>query len=310
MFSKKLYIHSNFKARDVRLIICVFLLNFSVISQESFENLPKSKIRFTSTINLYNKLNETSGLIKWNGTFWTHNDDTDTNLYALDTVTGAIVGTYPIPNVTNIDWEELQQDENHLYIGDFGNNAKGNRTDLHILKIEKNSLLARNPIAEKISFKYENQTSFNSQVGNTTNFDCEAFVVTKDSLYLFSKEWTSKKTTLFVLPKFPGDYIAKPKGSFKIKGLVTGASLVKQKNTLALCGYTRNGRPFISFFYNFIENNFLSGLHKKIKIKPRFQQIEAISSEDGVHYFLTSEKLKFLTINRSQQLLLLDLRKI
>src|SRR6187431_619171 len=40
---------------------------------------------------LSDTIKETSGLIFWNGYLWTHNDDTDTTLYAIDTATGRIV---------------------------------------------------------------------------------------------------------------------------------------------------------------------------------------------------------------------------
>ena len=36
----------------------------------------------------------------------------------------------------NVDWEDITQDETHIYIADFGNN-NGNRTDLKIYKILK-----------------------------------------------------------------------------------------------------------------------------------------------------------------------------
>ncbi|MEO8235531.1 MAG: hypothetical protein ABI549_08975 [Flavobacterium sp.] len=45
-------------------------------------------INLTNTFVLNQKLKETSGLIQWNNRLWTHNDDTDTNLYALDTING------------------------------------------------------------------------------------------------------------------------------------------------------------------------------------------------------------------------------
>jgi hypothetical protein len=43
--------------------------------------------------------------------------------------------------VKNNDWEELTQDKTHFYLGDFGNNASGNRTDLTIYKIAKTHFL-------------------------------------------------------------------------------------------------------------------------------------------------------------------------
>jgi hypothetical protein len=62
--------------------------------------------------------------------------------------------------VKNTDWEEISQDSSYIYVGDFGNNYQGNRTDLHILRIEKKSFLLNQPIIDTISFSYSNQTDF------------------------------------------------------------------------------------------------------------------------------------------------------
>lgn len=267
----------------------------------------KGKIKLNNSIILEDKLKETSGLIHWNGKLWTHNDDTDVNLYALDTVTGKILETYALQGVSNNDWEEIAQDDQYLYVGDFGNNATGNRKDLNILKIEKQSLLLKRPTIESIKFTYEDQSDFLKNKPNTTNFDCEAFIVVKDSLFLFTKEWKSKKTTVYKLPNRVGDFVAQKGESYNVKGLVTGASYYSSKKILVLCGYTRKGKPFIELFYNFKGNDFFSGSKKRIKLKPRFMQIEAISTNDGVHYYLTNEKLKFGPIHKSQQIHKLDL---
>ena len=266
-------------------------------------------INLTHTFTLDQKLKETSGLIQWNNRFWTHNDDTDTNLYALDTINGGILETYNLPHVTNTDWEEISQDENYLYIGDFGNNASSNRRDLHILRIEKKSLLARNPVIDKIEFQYSNQTNFARQFANKTDFDCEAFVVTKENIYLFTKEWKTKQTTIYSLPKTPGKYIAQQKEAYSIKGLVTGATYLESKNILALCGYARNGKPFVNLFYDFKETHFFAGNKRKINLKTRFLQIEGISTNDGLHYYITNEHLKFVLANNPQQIHSLDLSK-
>ncbi len=267
----------------------------------------KGKIKLDNSVILDDKLRETSGLIHWNSKLWTHNDDTDTNLYALDTVSGAILETYSLEGVVNKDWEEIAQDDEYLYVGDFGNNASGNRKDLHILKIEKQSLLMRKPSIEYIKFAYEDQNDFGINKPNRTNFDCEAFIVVQDSLFLFTKEWKSKKTTVYKLPNRVGEFVAQKGESYNVKGLVTGASYYPSKKILALCGYTRKGKPFIELFYNFKGNDFFSGSKKRIKLKPRFMQIEAISTNDGVHYYLTNEELKFGFIDKSQQIHKLDL---
>ncbi len=298
---------SNFIFFSSKLAVLICLLFSSLINAQDLDNtvFKKRKIKLDGSLVLDKKLKETSGSIHWNGKLWTHNDDTDLNLYGLDTVTGKILEVYPLPNVLNQDWEEIAQDDDFVYIGDFGNNASGNRQNLNILKIDKLSLINKSPKVEYIRFKYENQNEFGHKKPNNTNFDCEAFVVTQDSIFLFTKEWKTNYTTLYTLPKTSGDYIAKQKRVFNIKGLVTGACLFE--NRLLLCGYTKKGRPFIELFYDFKGNDFFSGSHKKIKLKPRFLQIEAITTNDGGIYYLTNEELKFGPIHKSQQMHQLDL---
>src|SRR5690554_8098448 len=87
---------------------------------------------------LSNTISETSSLIMWNKQLWTHNDSNgDAILYAIDSVNGAITNTLSIPGEINVDWEDLSQDDDYIYIGDFGNNISGNREDLKILKISR-----------------------------------------------------------------------------------------------------------------------------------------------------------------------------
>ncbi len=267
----------------------------------------KGGLKLDNSIIIDDRLKETSGLIFWNDKLWTHNDDTDTSLYALDTLNGSILETYSLPNVVNQDWEEIAQDEGFVYIGDFGNNASGNRQNLNILKIDKLSLINKVPKIEYIRFKYENQNEFDHKKPNNTNFDCEAFVVTQDSIYLFTKEWKTNYTTIYTLPKASGEYIAKQKEVFNVKGLVTGACLFE--NRLLLCGYSKKSKPFIDLFYDFAANDFFSGSHKKIKLKPRFLQIESITTKDGKKYYLTNEELKFGPIHKPQQMHKLDLSR-
>jgi hypothetical protein len=269
----------------------------------------KGKIKGTNALLLDDKLKETSGLLYWNNRLWTHNDDTDTNLYALDTLTGAIQETYLLANVTNTDWEELSQDETFLYLGDFGNNASGNRKDLHILRIDKNTLLQRQPKIDTIAFAYENQHDFSQQHSNATNFDCEAFVVTQDSLYLFTKEWRTQQTSVYALSKVPGHYIIHKKESYDVKGLVTGAAYLESKKRLVLCGYTKIGRPFLYLLADFKGNDFFSGYKRRVEFQSKFHQIEGIATVDGNHFYLTNELLRFAVINVHQQLEKLDLSR-
>ena len=250
---------------------------------------------------------ETSGLIVLDTLLWTHNDDTDTNIYGIDTL-GEIKKKIKLEKVINTDWEAISQDSSYLYVGDFGNNYSGNRTDLHILRIEKKSFLLNAPVIDTISFSYNDQTDFSPTNPNTTNFDCEAFIVSKDSIYLFSKQWSDKKSAIYVLPKQPGKHIAQYKQTLDVKGLVTDASYLEDKKLVALCGYSKTGKTFIYLLYDFKNHDFLSGNKRKIKLKLRFHQIEGIATQDGKLFYLTNESfIKKPIVNNPQQIHHFDL---
>ncbi len=257
---------------------------------------------------LNDKLSETSGLIKWDNCIWTHNDSgADTNIYRLDTLNGNILQSYPLPGVKNTDWEEISQDADFVYIGDFGNNANGNRTNLKILRIDKNSLLANSPTIETINFSYSNQSDLSATGSDKTDFDCEAFVVSADSIYLFTKQWISGKTSVYSLPRNPGTYIAKWKSTFDVEGLITGATYVESKKLLVLCGYSKLLQPFIYLLYDFNRTDFFSGNKRKIDVSLPFHQVEGITTSSGLKYYISNEKFTRWPINTKQELHILDL---
>jgi hypothetical protein len=235
-------------------------------------------------------LEETSGLIIWEGLLWTHNDDTDIHLYAIDTNAIADYQAFELSGTTNTDWEEIAQDDAYVYVGDFGNNANGNRTDLHILRIEKSSLLARAPLIDTIWFSYALQTDFSPTGGNNTDFDCEALVVAADSIYLFTKEWVSQRSSLYALPKSPGAHLAQYRGAQEVQGLITGATYLEDKRLAVLCGYNLLLQPFLYLLYDFDGHDFFSGNKRKASLSLPFHQIEGIATADGRTYFVSNER--------------------
>ena len=241
-----------------------------------------------NSINLSDSLNETSGLIQWNDQIWSQNDNDDNLFYAINTTTGTIESTISISGVLNNDWEEISQDENYIYIGDFGNNNQGNRIDLHVLRILKSSFPANLQI-DTINFNYPQQIDFLAQTNNTSNFDCEAFVVSSDSIFLFTKRWGDKRTMLYGFPKIPGNYGAALKDSFDIQGLITGATFLETDKLISICGYSSTLQPFIWLLYDYSGNNFFKGNKRKLNLPLPYTQIEAITTNDGLNYFLSNE---------------------
>lgn len=237
----------------------------------------------------------TSGMIFWNGGFWTYNDHDDCCLYRLDSADASTVETLCVSEITNYDTEEISQDSLYLYLGDFGNNA-GTRQDLRILRINKATLLNHTPQVDTIWFSYEDQTDFTSHP-LATDFDCEAFVVTNDSIFLFTKQWATEQTTVYGLPKLPGTYQARNCSTYNVGGLVTGSTYIPGKQLVVLCGYDYNSgdnlsslHPFIILLYDFQGNSFFSGNKRRLNFGTFAKnQIEAIATCNSLDYYITNE---------------------
>ena len=235
---------------------------------------------------------ETSGLINWNNRFWTHNDNSDLNLYAFELNDIPNFQTTSLNGTINVDWEEISQDSAYVYLGNFGNNANGNRTDLKILRVSKSSILANLPAIDSIQFSYSLQTNFNPTGANQTNFDCESFIVTDDSIYLFTKEWLSQGSSIYALPKQPGTYVAQFRGFYNVGGLITGATFVKGKNLIVLSGYSTISQPFLYLLYDFQNRDFFKGNKRKISVYfSAPHQVEGITTLDGLTCYISNEKL-------------------
>jgi hypothetical protein len=241
------------------------------------------------SIELPSILEETSGLIWWEDKLWTHNDSKDTLLYGFSPEHVQNLSSYALKGLKNNDWEELAQDETHLYLGDFGNNAAGNRTDLSIFKIDKTLLKTGVTSVERIHFQYGDQTDFSNQGPNNTDFDCEAMVVLEDSIYLFTKQWVSGQSNIYVLPKTAGNHVARPAEAYNVEGLITGASHLPGRQVTVLCGYSTTLEPFVLLLYDYNGRRFFSGNKRKIDIQLPFHQVEAIATKDGLIYDITNE---------------------
>ena len=253
----------------------------------------------TTEIGVLDSLIEgSSTLFFWNGGYWTFNDHYDNCLYLIDSTNATITETLCINDLISNDMEEISQDSLYLYFGDVGNN-KGNRHDLHILRISKESILNQTFIIDTIAFSYEDQTDFTSQP-QATDFDCEAFVVTDDSIYLFTKQWASTQTTIYSLPKTPGTHIAHRRETYNVNGLITGATYMPEYQLIVLCGYSYSRkvkvsslRPFIVLLYDFTENRFFSGNKRRLNFKSSVKsQVEAIATHNGLDYYITNERFK------------------
>lgn len=256
---------------------------------------------FKEKFELPSKVNETSGLLFLDGKIITHNDSGDAaNLYEIDSLSGNLLRTINIDNATNVDWEDITEDESHIYIGDIGNN-NGTRTDLKIYKIKKSDFLNNNSVsAEIISFSYEDQIDFSSS--NTHNFDAEAFVFNDNSFFIFTKNWGDFKTNVYKIPSTIGTHTAIKVSSANTEGLITGATI--SNNNFYLCGSNTSFIPFIIY----ISQNrtpgddlFNSGFEKhNLDAQLQYSQIEAITRFDNGKFYLSREAVNFSSINLKQ----------
>jgi hypothetical protein len=284
-------------------------LNYNAAAQlnDGSCSYPTTSVNATNSLDLPASLQESSGLIYYNNAIWSHNDNSDLNLYQINPNDASQIAFQTILNGNNTDWEEIAQDPSYIYIGDFGNNSSGNRTDLHILRIAKNSLFTSALSVDTIWFTYSNQTDFTATGGNNTNFDCEAFIVSSDSIYLFTKQWLNQQSTIYVLPKIPGTYSAQLKASIPVNGLITGANYQEDKRLITLIGYSSLLQPFLYLLYDFQGTNFESGNKRKVGLNLPFHQTEGITSENGIHYYVSNEYFSNAFATTTQKLHTLNL---
>ncbi|MFA5418940.1 MAG: T9SS type A sorting domain-containing protein [Bacteroidales bacterium] len=239
------------------------------------------------------EVEETSGLAYFHGRLWTINDSGGLSvIYGIDTLTGEVEQRISIGNATNRDWESLAQDDEYLYIGDFGNNS-GNRDDLTIYKVPLSGFPLTGDIevpAEKITFTYEDyQGSIEKKKEN--NFDCEALIAVDDSLYLFSKNWGNQQTRLYILPKSPGKFSAKLMATFDSRGLITGADIDRTSGEIILTGYTnKSWMPFLWILSDYPAHQFFAGNKRRIDmLNMPATQVEAIVFTHPYNGVITSE---------------------
>lgn len=248
----------------------------------------------TEKFELPTLIEETSGLLFFNDKLITHNDSGDApNLYEIDTITGNISRTVNISNANHIDWEDIAQDTEYIYIGDIGNN-NGNRTDLKIYRINKTDYINNTSIiAEVINFSYEDQTDFSSQP-NSSNFDAEALSVYEENIVVFTKNWANNMTNAYILSKDIGTHSATKVSTYNSNGLITGAAYNPLDKSFMLCGYSATLSPFLVYVTNFTGNDFFNGTVERSDISSNIglSQIEGVTQITNGRYFLSREKFE------------------
>ena len=228
----------------------------------SFTTLPLSFNCFIDSI----ETGETSGIVYQNNNLWTHVDDTYNIIYRIDTLTDSIFQRVTLNNSTNIDWEDISSDSNHIYIGDIGNND-GNRTNLKFYKVLKSDITTSSSTVNAgiINFSYSDQTNFN--ISHNSNFyDCEAFFILNDSIHLFTKGWVNRWTKHYVLHADTGVQIAQLVDSFNVAGLITSAAIQGDSLVVLLGLNFSGGYCSVWMLSSFEGSRFFSGNKRKFSI--------------------------------------------
>ncbi len=253
-------------------------------------------------------LSENSGLIFYGGKLITHNDSgNDPVLFEIDTVSLAVTRTVEITSAENIDWEDITQDDQYIYIGDIGNNL-GTRTDLGIYRISKQEYdQSESVVAERIHYNYEDQTDFTNQ-GNS-DWDAEALFVLEGQLIVLTKQWNSLGTVAYSLPSTPGDHSARRIGELEINGLVTGASFNKDTSELLILGHSMILEPFVYKVSEPNVQNIFQGESLKLDVSLGFAQTEGLAYIANNRFFISSESFsrEVPAITLSAQLMALQL---
>lgn len=219
----------------------VFFFSFFFFSNGFAQETDFLKIAKYRVSYLSDSLKENSGLDFFREKLYTMNDGGNSSeIFEIDKSSGKILKTIKT-GLQNHDWEAIASDSLHLYTGDFGNNV-GTRTDLRIYKIP----FENSGETKVISFFYPEQKDFSRKVLKT-DFDAEALLILNGKIHVFTKEWSSRSTTHYVLnPDLTENQAAEKTESFETGFFVTDAAYFQGK--LYLIGYTKNTEVFLSVF--------------------------------------------------------------
>lgn len=175
-------------------------------------------------------IQESSALIQADsGTLYTLSDGGNPAVLYKISYTGELVDSLVLP-LPNRDWESLASDTaGNLYIGDFGNNLN-QRTNLAVYKVSPALRI------DTILFHYPEQTAFPA-TKQERFYDCEAMVWDRQQLHLFTKSRSDKFSRYYTIPDSAGKFSARLQAKLPLKGLVTGADISADGETLALLTY-------------------------------------------------------------------------
>ncbi len=259
-------------------------------------------------------LNESSGLQMAGNFLWSFNDGGGAAaIYRMDTIRKELLQTVNLAGTTNIDWEDIAFDGTYFYIGDFGNNANGARSDLKIYKFPLSAIpdyvsntVATIPAGQiaVINFWYSDQPQPLTPTGNNnTKFDCEAMIVDGGKIHLFTKNWIDLNTTHYVINGLnAGTYIAAPLETLATNYVVTAADKAYGQKIVALLGYDKTipYNHYMHLLTNFDGDRYFNGNKRRIDLPDVsvMGQAEGICFRTGTYGYISNEKVAPLAVNQ------------
>lgn len=255
---------------------------------------------------LTDTLKESSGLQMAGNFLWSFNDGGgQAAIYRIDTLSDTVLQRVYLGGAVNVDWEDIAFDGTHFYIGDFGNNANGARTNLRIYKFPYSSIpgYAGSPLAiipdtliETINFTYSDQVQPPQPTGaNNTKFDCEAMVIDSGKIHLFTKNWIDVNTTHYVINSITDStYIATPVETLATTFLVTAADKAIGQKIITLLGYRNSGSAnhFMQLLSGYSEGKYFNGNKRRLDLPDVtiMGQAEGIAFRNGTYGYISNEK--------------------
>ncbi len=263
----------------------LFLMITSMVSCQ------KNNDQLTIIKHLPKTLEEISGITQLpnHSSLYAINDSGNSPTVFEVTTDGTIAAKHPLPDATNVDWEDLAYDhDGNIYIGDFGNN-ENNRKDLTIYKVM--GLGTAKQQLTKTTFVLEDQKQFPPKKKHR-NFDIEAFIYHQESFYLFTKNRSTEFdgiTKLYKLPAQTGHHVAQHIDSFRTckdakDCFITAAAIHPEGHKIALLTYNK-----VYLLENFSGDHFFQGTITKHKLGD-YSQKEGICFKDEQTLYIVDEK--------------------
>lgn len=181
---------------------------------------------------------------------WTHNDSGDEAfIYAIDP-SGNSLGTWKVPNVENIDWEDIASIKTagkcYIYIGEIGDN-KTKRPEHSVFRVAEPSVAAADSGSSR-------QSPLTTADADTLNFsypdanqDAESLLVHPISgeVYVVTKRVSGPAGIYRLKPDFNKQTIQKAEkiGELSVpaipNGFLTGGDISPDGKRVIICDYTQ-----------------------------------------------------------------------